>query len=114
MSGDKKIKKFIGITATMLGTVFAGMEIQAKMKKDDSVYKDEPSEQNPMEGKKVVFIEDDNDLENADGVRGHLEAIGDSECHPGFYEKYVKIVYSLPDQEGWSLKSSCIYEDVHL
>ena len=27
MSGDKKIKKFIGITATMLGTVFAGMEI---------------------------------------------------------------------------------------
>ena len=90
MSGDKKIKKFIGITATMLGTVFAGMEIWAKMKKDDSVYKDEPSEQNPMEGKKVVFIEDDNDLENADGVRGHLEAIGDSECHPGFYEKYVK------------------------
>ena len=66
------------------------MEIWAKMKKDDSVYKDEPSEQNPMEGKKVVFIEDDNDLENADGVRGHLEAIGDSECHPGFYEKYVK------------------------
>lgn len=90
MSGDKKIKRFIGITATMLGTVFAGMEIWAKIKKDNSVYKNEPSEQNPMEGKKVVFIEDDNDLENADGVRGHLEAIGDSDYHPGFYEKYVK------------------------
>lgn len=90
MSGDKKIKKFIGITATMLGTVFAGLEIWAKIKKDNSVYKNEPSEQNPMEGKKVVFIEDDNDLENADGVRGHLEAIGDSDYHPGFYEKYVK------------------------
>lgn len=90
MSGDKKIKKFIGITATMLGTVFAGMEIWAKIKKDNSVYKNEPSEQNQMEGKKVVFIEDDNDLENADGVRGHLEAIGDSDYRPGFYEKYVK------------------------
>ena len=90
MSGGKKIRKFIGITATMLGTVFAGMEIWAKIKKDNSVYKNEPSEQNPMEGKKVVFIEDDNDLENADGVRGHLEAIGDSDYCPGFYEKYVK------------------------
>lgn len=90
MSGDKKIKKFIGITATMLGSVFAGMEIWAKIKKDNSVYKNEPSEQNPMEGKKVVFIEDDNDIENADGVRGHLEAIGDSDYRAGFYEKYVK------------------------
>ena len=27
---------------------------------------------------------------NADGVRGHLEAIGESSYHPGFYEKYMK------------------------
>ena len=25
---------------------------------------------NPMEGKRVVFVEDSNDKENADGVRG--------------------------------------------
>ena len=34
---------------------------------------------NPMAGKKVVFVEDSNDKENADGVRGHLEAVGTSE-----------------------------------
>ena len=90
MSGDKKIKKFIRFTATMLGTIFAGMEIWAKMKKGNSVYKNEPSEQNPMEGKKVVFIENNSDLENADGVRGHLEVVGDSDYQPGFYVKYVK------------------------
>ena len=30
---------------------------------------------NPMEGKKVVFVENSEDMENADGVRGHLIAI---------------------------------------
>ena len=43
-----------------------------------------------MEGKKVVFIENNSDLENADGVRGHLEVVGDSDYQPGFYVKYVK------------------------
>ncbi len=90
MTGNQKLKNFIGITATMLGTVFAGMKIWAKIKKGDSIYMGEPSEQNPMEGKKVIFVKDDNDAENADGVRGHLEAIGDSDYHPGFYAKYVK------------------------
>lgn len=46
--------------------------------------------QNPMEGKRVVFVEDSRDKENADGVRGHLEAIGDSEYKAGFYERYIK------------------------
>lgn len=95
MSGNKKIKKFIGVTATMLGTVFAGMEIWAKVKKGNSVYASEPSEQNPMEGKKVIFVKDENDLENADGVRGHLEAVGESDYHPGFYAKHVKRVLDV-------------------
>lgn len=90
MTGNQKLKKFISITATMLGTVFAGMKIWAKIKKGDSIYMNEPSEQNPMEGKNVIFVKDDNDAENADGVRGHLEAIGDSDYHPSFYAKYVK------------------------
>lgn len=109
MSGDKKMRKFIRITATMLGTVFAGMEIWAKIKRDNSVYKNEPSEQNPMEGKKVVFIEDDNDLENADGVRGHLEAIGDSDYCPGFYEKYVKRVLDVVLSFGGLLVLSPVF-----
>lgn len=45
---------------------------------------------NPMEGKRVVFVEDSNDKENADGARGHLEAVGDSQYKAGFYEKGVK------------------------
>ena len=51
--------------------------------------------QNPMEGKKVVFVEDDNDKENADGVRGHLKAIGNSDYKAGIYEKCVKRVVDM-------------------
>lgn len=47
-------------------------------------------QQNPFENKKVIFIENEADDENADGLRGHLEAIGDSDYQPGFYEKYIK------------------------
>ena len=45
---------------------------------------------NPMEGKKVIFVEDSDDKENADGVRGHLQAVGNSEYKPGIYEKCFK------------------------
>ena len=45
---------------------------------------------NPMEGKKVVFVEDINDKENADGTRGHLKAVGVSRYKAGFYEKGMK------------------------
>lgn len=55
--------------------------------------------ENPMEGKRVIFVQDDNNEENADGIRGHLKAVGDSKYKPGFYEKYIKrfldIVLSL-------------------
>lgn len=51
--------------------------------------------QNPMEGKRVVFIEDDSDAQNADGVRGHLEAVGEAEYRPRFYEKYVKRIIDV-------------------
>ena len=54
---------------------------------------------NPMEGKKVIFVPDDKDPANADGVRGHLEAVGNSLHHMGIYEGIIKrmidIVVSL-------------------
>lgn len=56
----------------------------------ESRYENQPEQKNPMEGKKVVFVEDDRDKENADGLRGHLEAVGKSEHVSGIYEKYVK------------------------
>jgi len=45
---------------------------------------------NPFEGKKVIFVEDENDARNADGVKGHLEAVGDSDFRGGFYDRVVK------------------------
>ena len=47
-------------------------------------------QKNPMEGKKVIFVPDDKDSENADGLRGHLEATGESKYHAGIYERYIK------------------------
>lgn len=91
---DKIIRliKFGGIT---IGSMFIGMSVFAKKKKADSVYEKEPEQKNPFEGKKVIFVQDDSDMENADGVRGHLEAIGQSKHHPGIYEKYVKRVLDV-------------------
>lgn len=50
---------------------------------------------NPLAGKKVIFVEDENDIENADGVRGHLEAVGESIYNPKFYDKYVKRILDI-------------------
>lgn len=85
-----KWRKMLGVTVAITGIVFVGINIAAKTKKKKSVYDDEPEQKNPMEGKKVVFVEDENDPENADGVKGHLEEAGISEYHPSFYEKYTK------------------------
>lgn len=86
----KKIGKFIGISTAVLGTAFVATSIIAKKKKAATVFENEPDQKNPLEGKKVVFVEDENDKENADGVRGHLEAVGDSNYKETIYTKYVK------------------------
>lgn len=74
----------------ILAVAFILMVILALAKKKSSVYGNEPKQKNPLEGKKVVFVENENEPENADGVRGHLEAVGESEHKAGFYEKYIK------------------------
>ena len=85
-----KWKKIRGILATILGITYVVTTIVAKKKKGKSQFEDEPSQMNPLEGKKVIFIENDDEIENADGVRGHLEAIGEYDYKAGFYEKYIK------------------------
>ncbi len=91
MSIDKKkIKRFMGISVVAIGVAFIGMSILAKKKKSSSVYEDDKEQKNPFEGKKVVLVEDENDKENADGVKGHLEAVGEVDYNPSFYEKHVK------------------------
>lgn len=62
----------------------------AFLKKPGSVYKNQPDEQNPMEGQKVHFVENESQPENADGVRGHLEMISGGTGYRSFYDKYIK------------------------
>ena len=69
------------------------MTIIAVIKKPSSIFKNKPQDMNPMEGKLVRFVEDESEKENADGVRGHLEAVGESNHKAGFYEKVVKRLF---------------------
>ncbi len=115
MSMDKKkVKTLIGIGGVALGAAFVGMEALAKKKKRNSVYDNEPEQKNPLEGKKVVFVEDENDPENADGARGHLEAVGDSDYKPGFYGKYGKRAMDIVLSFGGLVLLSPIYAGIAL
>lgn len=87
---SKKAKKILGAVLLAVGAAFVGLGITGKKKKVNSIYENEPEQRNPLEGKKVVFVADENDKENADGVRGHLEEVGSSNYKPSFYERYTK------------------------
>lgn len=82
--------KVILTILAILVVAFVLMAILALAKKGGSVYKNAPEQKNPLEGKRVVFVENENEPENADGVRGHLEAVSESSHHAGVYEKYIK------------------------
>lgn len=86
----KKAKKILGVSCVALGTAFIGLNMVAKKKKADSIYENEPEQKNELEGKRVIFVEDENYKENADGVRGYLKEIGESNYKACFYDKYVK------------------------
>ncbi len=96
MSKKKKsIKAIVKISAIILGTTFVIMNVIARKKKADSIYENEVKQKNPFEGKKVIFVENDCDKENADGVKGHLEVIGKSEGLSGFYDKTIKRIIDI-------------------
>lgn len=88
-----KAKKIIKGTAIALGATYVVLDVIANKQKEDSTYKNDPDQQNPMQGKSVQFVIDENDKENADGKCGHLEATGDSNAltrHRSAYERYIK------------------------
>ena len=87
---NKKLKKAAIISGAVLGTAFVVMRGIAKKQKAATYFAKQPEEQNKMQGKKVVFVEDQNDAPNADGMQGHLEAVGQTEHKATFYEKYIK------------------------
>lgn len=86
----KNIKTAATLTGLALGATYLVMRHIAKKQYPDSVYANRPEEQNPVEGKKVIFVEDINDPVNADGKQGHLEAVENSTHIPTFYESYIK------------------------
>lgn len=85
----------LGKMVTVLCIATIGMAVAGVIKKPGSVYKDNPKEMNPMEGKKVRFVENSAEPANADGVCGHLEEIGDTSHTPTVYEKYVKRFFDI-------------------
>lgn len=86
----KKIGKITKISTIILGTAFTITSVVAKKKRGKSVYDNREKEKNPLEGKKVVFVPNEEETINADGMRGHLESVGKSDYTPSFYEKYLK------------------------
>jgi len=80
----------VKIFLAFMGIAFVVLWVVALFNKRNSVYGNNPNERNPMEGKKVVFVEDLNDIENADGVRGHLIAIGMVNTSNRIYDKFIK------------------------
>jgi len=56
-----KAKKIIRGTAIVLGATYVVLDVIAKKQKADSTYKNDPDQQNPMQGKFVHFVTDEND-----------------------------------------------------
>lgn len=74
---------------------FVILTIIAVIKKGDSVYKYDFAQKNPLFGKKVEFIEDEYDEENADGSKGHLIEVSSSAPPQGVYYKYIKRILDV-------------------
>lgn len=104
-----KLKKASIATGAVLGATYVVMRHIAKKQYPQSIYADQPEEQNPMEGRKVVFVEDSNDPVNADGKQGHLEAVANSTHIPTFYEKYVKRGFDVILSFGGLIVLSPVY-----
>ena len=110
----KKLTKIIGITAGATGVIFGGLNVIAKVKKNKSVYENVLEEKNTLEGHKVIFVKDDSDMENADGVCGHLESVGLSDYKPGIYEKYFKRAIDVVLSFGGLVVLSPVYLGISL
>ncbi len=110
---EDKTKKNIKTAAKITGLALCGtylvMRHIAKKQYPKSVYADQPEEQNPMQGRKVVFKEDISDPVNADGKQGHLEDIANTTHIPTFYEKYIKRGFDIVLSFGGLVVLSPIY-----
>lgn len=97
------------VTMTIVIGLLMVTGLVAVIKKPSSVYKNKQEERNPMEGRQVRFVEDESEAVNADGVRGHLEAVGDSEVHRSNYDRIVKRAVDIVLSFGGLLVLSPIF-----
>lgn len=111
---NKRLGKVVKGLVCVAGVTFARMYLVARKKKSDYTYKNEPAEQNPFVGKRVVFVQDDNDDENADGVRGHLEAVSVSVQRQSLYSKYGKRMLDVVLSLGGLVALSPVYAAIAL
>lgn len=82
----KTTKKVLCGVIALTGATVAGVKVATAMQKKQC----KEDTRNPYEGKKVIFVKDEDDPENADGVKGHLESVGNTTYHPSLYNKYIK------------------------
>lgn len=82
--------KIILLTILICLVIYMILTIIGIFSKRKSTFANEPEQRNIMESKKVKFVFDENDKENADGEKGHLQEIGLSEYKNSFYDKFVK------------------------
>ena len=78
--------------------IFLLLGLVALIKKPSSIYKNKPEERNPMEGKMVEFVYDENDKENADGVKGHLVAVDEAKPKKKvyfFFKRMLDLILSF-------------------
>lgn len=87
----KTTKKILYGVIALAGLATAGVKVASAMQRKQCA----GDEKNPFEGKKVIFVKNEEDVENADGVKGHLESVGNSDYEPSFYDKYVKRCFDI-------------------
>ena len=76
----KKMKTAAIATGAVLSTTYLIMRHIAKKQYPDSVYANQPEEQNPVQGRKVVFVENANDPVNADGKQTLRNIYDNNQC----------------------------------
>lgn len=79
----------------IIAITFVLLSMIGILKKPGSVYRNKPEERNPMEGKMVRFVENLEEKANADGVCGHLEAIGEADFKRSAYDRIWKRVLDI-------------------
>lgn len=76
----------------IVGALFVLLLLIGLIVRPYSRYCNEPDQQNHQIGQRKKLIKDENDPENADGVKGHLENVGESVKRISFYLGFKRVM----------------------